>query len=106
MTDAGGATIPPSAGARRLIAGLAAQAAATALPICLDSSALIDYVARQEPVFRSSRRLILAPDVPLVVSTISLTELVTRPARSGDLALVRALHAALDRPPQPHVGRF
>ena len=71
----------------------------TRQPICLDSSALIDFAAPNEPVASLIEPLLVTPDIPVVISTISLAELVTRPARLGDFARVQALHAALLRLP-------
>ncbi len=39
--------------------------------------------------------LVQSPAVTIVLSTVTLAELVVRPARAGDFARVRALHAAL-----------
>jgi PIN domain nuclease of toxin-antitoxin system len=88
-----------SSGARRLVATLMADARATGQPVCLDRSALVDFVARAEPVRSLLSPLIRAADVPLVISTVTLAKLVTRPARTGDLVRVRVMHAALLRLP-------
>jgi predicted nucleic acid-binding protein len=78
---------------------MAARAIATGQPICLDSSVLIDYAAPNEPVASLVEPLLIAPDVPVVISVVSVAELVTRPARTGDFALVRSLLDGLLRLP-------
>ena len=84
-----------SLGAWRFVLRLADQAEATARPLCIDSAALVDVAARHEPTTSLLAPLLHDPDVPAVVSTIALAELVTRPARSRDHARVDAILAAL-----------
>ena len=86
---------PLASGAQAYIAGLCRAAVGGGQPICLDSGPLIDYVALQEPVATLLRPLLEAPDVPVVISAISLAEVVGRPAMAGDTARVAAIHQAL-----------
>jgi predicted nucleic acid-binding protein len=56
---------------------------------------LIDYFAGNDPVAALLEPPLRDPAVPVVVSTIALAELVTRPARNRDLALLNAIYASL-----------
>lgn len=84
----------PTAGADRCIAQLARAAADLDLPICFDSAPLIDYIADEQPTTALLEQLLLNADVPIVISTITLAEVVARPAALGDEPRVRAIHGA------------
>ena len=71
------------------------QAAFNRRPLSFDSGPLIDYITRVEPVTSLLRSVLLDPSVPVVISTISLAEIVTRPANQGDLARVRTIRTGL-----------
>lgn len=74
---------------------LAPVARQSGRPICFDSSPLIDYVTRLQPI-TTLLDIVLQNRTPLVIiSTITLTEAVTRPAISGDLARVNQIVAGL-----------
>lgn len=96
-TNGNDETVSPRA--RRYVARLAALASTTRRPFCFDSTSLIDYFARNEPAASLLDPLLLAPNVSVVVSTISLAELVTRATAQGNLARVATVHAALLRLP-------
>jgi len=85
----------PSAGARLHVASLADRASATARPLALESAALIDYFAGNEPVAALLDAPLRSPSVPIVVSTIALAELVTRAAATGIRHRIDARRAAL-----------
>lgn len=74
---------------------LAARSIRSGRPLCFDSSALIDYFAGNDPIASLLRPLLKAPEVAVVVSTISLAELITRPAMANEQHRVDAIHAAL-----------
>jgi PIN domain nuclease of toxin-antitoxin system len=63
--------------------------------VCLDSGPLIDYIAQLDPVATLVAPLFERPDVPIVISTISLAEVVGRPAMAGDQDRVEAIHQGL-----------
>lgn len=63
---------------------LAAQAEATGNPVAFDSSGLIDYVSRNEPVASLLDPLLDSSPTPVVVSTVVVTELIVRPVRDGN----------------------
>jgi predicted nucleic acid-binding protein len=75
-------------------------------PICFDSAPLIDYVALQEPVATLLRPLLETADVPVVISAISLAEVVIRPAMAADHARVAAIHRALIAVPSLTIVEF
>lgn len=74
--------------ARRFIENTLARSAENNQPICLDSSALIANLAGEPPRSYLVRLILTHPDVTRIISTVSLTESMVRPARSGDLALI------------------
>jgi PIN domain nuclease of toxin-antitoxin system len=76
-----------------------AEAVSRRLPICLDSSALLAYLQRDERHNRLVAQLLEHPHVPVVISTITLSEVLVRPARSGDELRVRRVQAGLARLP-------
>lgn len=82
-------------GPRDAIASLVLAARLDGHPICLDSGPLIDYLARQRPVTDLLDPLLLDPAVPVVISTITLAEVLGRPALAGDTAVVGAIRRAL-----------
>jgi len=86
---------PASPAAWRYVDRLAADAIARHHPICFDSAAMIALITRTEPVASLVRRLLRDIDVPIVISTITLAEIVVRPARQGDLTRVRNIHSSL-----------
>ena len=96
MSAAGGGVVgATSPGARRYIAEIASWARQTDRPLCLDSGSLIDYFAGNEPIASLIDPLLQNPDVPVVVSTVTSAELVTRPAMQGDHARVWTIRSAL-----------
>lgn len=95
MSQAVAASDGAGSKAREYIGRLAAQSILDGRPLCLDSSGLVDYFARNDPIASLLRPLLLAPEVAVAVSMISLTELVTRPAMSDDRHRVDATRAAL-----------
>ena len=96
----------PSAGARRFVERLASQAETTGQPLALDSVVLIDYFAGNEPVASLLDVPLLHPAVPVVVSTVALSELVTRSATVGDQARINAVIAALRAFPHLRLADF
>ncbi len=82
-------------GPRDAIASLVLAARLDGHPICLDSGPLIDYLARQRPVTDLLDPLLLDPAVPVVISTITLVEVLGRPALAGDTAVIGAIRRAL-----------
>ena len=82
-------------GPRDAIASLVLAARLDGHPICLDSGPLIDYLARQRPVTDLLDPLLLDPAVPVVISTITLAEVLGRPALAGDTAVVGAIRRAV-----------
>lgn len=76
-----------------------AEAASSRLPICLDSSALIAYLQGDERHHVFVAPILEHPRVPVVISTISLCEVLVRPARGGDELRVRQVQAGLARLP-------
>src|SRR5262249_26118643 len=60
----------------------------------------IAYVTAEEPVVSLIAPLLEDIDLPIVVSTTSLTEIVARPARAGDAMRVNAVAAALTALPR------
>jgi PIN domain nuclease of toxin-antitoxin system len=86
---------PLSAGARQYVDAIAASARAQGRPICLDTAALIAYVAWEEPAAVIVEPLLSDSSLRVVISTLTLAEAVTRPAMSGDFVRVQAIHDAL-----------
>jgi hypothetical protein len=85
----------PSAGARAQLVAIAQAAERSGRPICFDSGPLIDYIANLQPI-PSLLDIVLQSATPMViVSTVTLAEIVTRPAMSGDLARVNRIHTEL-----------
>lgn len=77
------------------IGQLAARSVSSGRPLCFDSSALIDYFAGNDPIASLLGPLLETSAVTVVVSTISLAELVTRSAKADDQEQVEAIYAAL-----------
>lgn len=79
--------------ARRYIDGhLAARSGDDTQSICLDSSALISYLADDLPRADVVRFVLAYPAVRVLISTVSLAEAMVRPASSSDPGIVdRAL---------------
>ncbi|MEA2585019.1 MAG: hypothetical protein QOF33_3104 [Thermomicrobiales bacterium] len=67
---------------------------------------LIAYVTGEEPVASLVAPLLEDLDLIVVVSAISLTEVVTRPARAGDRGRVDAIAAALSALPRLQFVEF
>ena len=82
-------------GAQRILDGLTRQAALDLRPLSFDSGPLIDYIIRVEPVTSLLRSVLSNPSVSVVISAITLAEVVTRPASQGDLARVSIIHNGL-----------
>jgi len=85
----------PSAAANRYVEGLMAVAILGGGPICIDSAPLIDFVARRQPTGALLRPLLRHRRVPIVMSTITLAEIVARPAADGNRERVRAIRRIL-----------
>jgi PIN domain nuclease of toxin-antitoxin system len=99
-------TDQPSTGARWYVERLAGEALAGAQPVCLDSTAVIGYVTTTERVAPLVARFIEDPDILVVISTITLAEVVTRPAMRRDTQRVEAIHAALQTFPALQIINF
>ena len=69
------------------------------MPLSIDSAPLIDYFAGGEPISSLLDPLLQDPTIQVVVSTIALAELVTRPVTQGDQARVSDTRRALLRLP-------
>ena len=82
-------------GARQYIDCLVIAARLGDQPLCLDSGPLIDYIVRQQPVTSLLEPILLSPGVSIVISTITLAEVITRPAIAADTARVQAIRSAL-----------
>jgi hypothetical protein len=67
---------------------------------------VIAYVSAEEPPASLIAPLLEDMDLPIVVSAISLTEVVTRPARAGDAMRVYAVATALAALPRLHIIDF
>lgn len=89
----------PRPSARHYIARLVADAVARSRPICLDSAVVIAHISGAEPVASLIAPIVLDPNVPVVLSTVTLAEAVTRPAINGDHPRVQAIRRALLRLP-------
>lgn len=85
----------PTENAERYLGRLMLGAILSGSPLCLDSGPLIDYIARNEPVTALLAPLMRDPRVPVVLSVVTLTEVVTRAASDGDGVRVEAIHRAL-----------
>lgn len=78
-----------------IVGRLAAPSLIIDCPLCRDGSGPIDSFAGNDPLASLHRPLRLSPNVVVVVSAISLTEPVTRPAMTGDRRQVSATPGAL-----------
>lgn len=85
----------PGRGAELQIRSLIELATFDHQPICLDSGPLIDYVAQQQPTTSLLEPMLLDPAVSIVISTITVTEAVTRPAMQDDRPRVDTIVEAL-----------
>ena len=90
--DGGGCAVSPGS---LVIARLARDAARFARPIGLDTQALIGYVEDREPIASLLARIVDDPNVPIVISTVSIAELLTLPARSADRKVLDTLLFAI-----------
>jgi predicted nucleic acid-binding protein len=86
---------PPRSGPQRYLDRLFAEAVLSQRPLCLDSGPLIDFIAGQQPVAALLASGLRDPNVPKVISTVTLAEVVGRPASRGDQRRVRAIFQAL-----------
>lgn len=74
--------------ARRYIDGHLARSSRDAQAICLDSSALISYLADDLPRADVVRFVLAYPTASFLISTVSLAEAMVRPASSRDRGIV------------------
>jgi predicted nucleic acid-binding protein len=93
-------------GARRFLDRLKQQALTTGQPLCLDTMIVIAYVSGNEPVASLIGPLLENGDLDVVVSAITLSEAVARPARAGDRKRVNQIAAALAALPRFHLVDF
>jgi predicted nucleic acid-binding protein len=85
----------PSAGARGYIDRLIAVAILGGSPVCIDSAPLIDFAARNEPTSSLLRPLLRHHYAPIVISTITLAEVIARPTAEGNSRGVTDIHQTL-----------
>src|SRR5687768_14648339 len=83
------------AGSERYLGVLFAEAQRTRRPIALDSSLIIDFFTADERIADLTGLILVQSGVPIVISTVSVTEATTRPAREGNAQQVAAIHGAL-----------
>jgi PIN domain nuclease of toxin-antitoxin system len=96
----------PSAGARSHITAIAQAAVRDQRPICLDSGPFSDYIAGLQPTTSLLEMILLNSAPVVVISAVTLAEIVTRPAKSGDLARVNRIHAELTSLPGFAIADF
>ncbi len=81
--------------ARRVIEDVLAGSVEANKPICLDSSALIAYLASEHPISDLVDLILTHAGAPVVISAVSLTEALVRPARAGDRFILEQTRDAL-----------
>ncbi|MGH2558755.1 MAG: PIN domain-containing protein [Thermomicrobiales bacterium] len=84
-----------SPGSQAYLAQLGAEARRTGRPIALDSGPLIDYLSDLEPVSSLLDVILRDPTVDVVLSAITLSEALVRPAQDGNYMQVASLRDAV-----------
>lgn len=79
---------------RRSFRQLSERSVAEQRPICLDTSAIIEY-GNDGAIAALVNPLLDDVSIPLVYSTISIAEVLGRPARAGDMTGMKAIANAL-----------
>jgi hypothetical protein len=85
----------PSEPAFRHIERLAATARTSARPIVFDTQAVIDFIEQRLPTVELLDPVVMDPACPVVISVVTLSEVLVLPAKSGDLGRVDALRRAV-----------
>jgi predicted nucleic acid-binding protein len=82
------------------VARLARDAARTGRPIAFDTQALIGFLEGREPVASLLRRLIADHEVRIAVSTVSIAEVLTRPAQTRNRSFLDKLLSTITNLPR------
>lgn len=67
------------------------DAVARRLPICFDSPALIPYVSGRQPYASLVAPVVEHPEVTIVISTVTLAEILTPPESRADRRVIEAV---------------
>lgn len=67
---------------------------------------MIAVISAHQPTAGLLRPLLRDPELPVVISTVTLTEVVTRPARDANAGRVTAIHQALRALPRFEIVDF
>jgi predicted nucleic acid-binding protein len=87
-----------------ILTRLAREATRLSRPVAFDTSALIAYLDDREPAASLLFRLFEDPDVAVVLSTISVAEVLTLPARHDDRAFFEEVYRAISGLPGLHIA--
>jgi PIN domain nuclease of toxin-antitoxin system len=75
-------------------------------PVCLDTTAVIAYISNEEPSASLVALLVDHADLEVIISTLTLSEVVTRPARANDHHRVQIIIKSLEALPRFRVITF
>jgi PIN domain nuclease of toxin-antitoxin system len=75
-------------------------------PIAFDTQAVIGYVEDREPITALLAPLFERHDVPVVISAVTLAEVLVLPVRNDDLSLVATLRRSIAELPAIRVVAF
>jgi PIN domain nuclease of toxin-antitoxin system len=96
----------PSAGARAYIAQLGNEARRTGRPITVDSGPLIDFLSDLEPVATLLDVLLRDASLNVVLSAITLSEILVQPAEHGSYVQVASVRDAVAFLPAARIVEF
>lgn len=92
--------------ARRFVQDALTRAAGNNQPICLDSSALVAVLAGEPARAQLVRYILTDPDSEYIISTVSLAEVIVRPAAAGDQDSVDRILSDLSGLPRLTIADF